>query len=38
MTKTRQDNDDIDCESMVYIEIGIELSWLIKQYVIYEKK
>ena len=38
MTKTRQDNDDIDYESTVYVKIGIELSWLIKQDVIYEKK
>ena len=30
MIKTRQDNDVIDCISVVYIENDIDLSWLIE--------
>lgn len=38
MTKTRQDNGMTDYTSVVYAEIIIELSWPIRQDVVYHKK
>ena len=37
MTKSKQDNDKIDCMSAVNIENETELSWPIKQGVIYDE-
>ena len=37
MTQTRQDNNVIDRTSAVYVENEIELSWSIKQSMVYEK-
>ena len=36
--KTRQDNDVTNQTGVVYTEIGIELSWLIEQDVVYWEK
>ena len=33
--RQRQDNDVANCTSLVYVEIGIELSWTIGQNVVY---
>ena len=38
MTKTRQDNNVIDCTGVIYVEIEIELSWSIGQDTIYHEK
>ena len=37
MIKTILDNNVIDCTSAVYVEIEIEISWLIGQDVIYNE-
>ena len=38
VTKTIQDNDVTNHIDVVYAEIGIELSWMIRQDVVYHKK
>lgn len=37
MTKTRQDNDMTDSTGVVYIDIEIDLSWLIEQDAVYHE-
>ena len=38
MIETKQDNDVTDRISAVYTEIRIELSWMIRQDVVYHEK
>lgn len=37
MTKTKKDNDVIDHTSVVYIDIDIELLWLIGSSVVFDE-
>ena len=38
MKYNRKDNNMIDCTDAVYVKNEIELSWLIRQRVVYDKK